>query len=164
MISSGMASGCRKAHTRNRSAAAAERSSHLGKRERPGGCHRLGMIEHQSSTRLEQVGTLAAVELQVIGQATLCFLDVGSSLVQRQGQSSQFLGDLEGDGTLTRLGLLQWCIGGQPIGKAQQEQSTWFAVQGIDLDGVCQSAHAGSTRGEQACALCPQVAESPAQA
>src|SRR5689334_15048493 len=53
----------------------------LDKGEGPGGCYGFWMIGHESTACFEQFDPLAAVELEIIGEAALYFLDIGSSLV-----------------------------------------------------------------------------------
>ena len=101
------------------------------------------MIGHQSSTFLEQSSTVSAVELEVIGEVILHFLDVRPCLIQCEWEPSQFLRDLKGGGTITNPGLLKLRIRGKEPGATQQEQRSHCLSQRLYFDAARQPPHAG---------------------
>src|SRR5262249_17800935 len=74
--------------------------------EFPGGSNWLRVVGDTPTTPCQQDAPLAPVELLIGREGAAGFFQIGSGLVQGQGQAAQLLGQLEGQGAVLWAGLL----------------------------------------------------------
>jgi hypothetical protein len=78
--------------------------------------------------------TVRFVEREVAREAAACLFDVGSSLVEREGERTQFAFDCLGFGALLGCGLCEFGVGSENTGAAQEQERAFVWVQLLDLD------------------------------
>ncbi len=91
------------------------------KGQRPGGGDWFGMMLHQAAAFTQQVVTTCAITRLVLGEATGNLFDIRARLVQRQWQTTKFIGNRLRQGDIGGRGGFKRRIFGDEVGATQQQ-------------------------------------------
>src|SRR5947209_6603742 len=99
------------------------------KGERPRPRNWIRVILYEFFVFFEQLRMILAIKLQIIREAALCPLDVRSSLIERQWQSSHFSYQFLGETHIMRCSLIQGSISGKQARTTQYKQCSCLLIQ-----------------------------------
>src|SRR6266487_5981019 len=122
---------------------------HAREGERPGGSDRGGMIFDERAALVQQRSSMCLGDALVLFQRHAGGFQVGSGLIEGQGQSTQFGCQSACQTTLVSRRLLKRAIRGQQSGTAQQQQRSLLDGKRLHFQPRRQSSHIPGARGQQ---------------
>ncbi len=115
----------------------------------PGGGNGVRMVGEEPTPSVEQGCPLLLIEGQVVGQAFLGFLQIGTGLIQGKGKPVHGMHDRAGQRAICCRGAVEEGIVSDDACTSQQERGPFFWSQRVQLDLASEPTHGLGAGGQQ---------------